>query len=413
MAGSEAIAAVSRTLESLLEDRMDISSIQEADPARTLIVTFEPLDIVSAGTNGSDVRVNLFLYRVAENEHLKNQEIPGRGQRGIYGHPPLSLDLHYLMTTNYAGDEEEGDTDLAAQQILGEAMRVFHDYAIIPPNLLRIGDGDEPILEEQLREEFERIKITLQPMTLDDLSKIWAAFPGANLRRSVAYHVSAIQIESQRERKYPRPVGVGEGSGPRVVAVPSSRPRISAIHVIRQGDPSDKEHTTPYARIGDTLVLLGRNLGEAHVDLGDATSLVAGKERGDRLEIEIPSGQLLLPGPVPVRVTCQVNVGDENDPDYRTGLVSNTAVFMLVPYIESLSHNEQAGTITIMGNLFFDEDRESLILVGDTAIRLETQPSAEGEVTIALPPLEPGDYTIRSRVGGAESIDDRVLVIEE
>ena len=117
-----AIAGVSRTLRTLLRDRMRIP----------VPVTLAPPDVTITAL--SDRRVNLYLFKVSENGHLKNQEIPGHGHPAQYGRPPLSLNLHYLLTT-HVGAETTEDADLQCQAMLGDAMRVLHDYATIPESL--------------------------------------------------------------------------------------------------------------------------------------------------------------------------------------------------------------------------------------------------------------------------------------
>ena len=72
----------------------------------------------------SDRRVNLYLFKVSENGHLKNQEIPGHGHPAQYGRPPLSLNLHYLLTT-HVGAETTEDADLQCQAMLGDAIICF------------------------------------------------------------------------------------------------------------------------------------------------------------------------------------------------------------------------------------------------------------------------------------------------
>ena len=70
MASFTAIAAVSRTLKTLLRDRM----------LTVATITLAPPDITVGGV--SDARVNLYLMQVIENAALKNQEIPGKGASG-------------------------------------------------------------------------------------------------------------------------------------------------------------------------------------------------------------------------------------------------------------------------------------------------------------------------------------------
>src|SRR5262249_61287562 len=98
--------------------------------------------------------------------------------------------------------------DLAANQIPGAAMRVLNDFAMLTPSLYEDDDPTRPhILDPSLLAEFERVKITLQPTSLEDFANLWTALPQANFRRSVTYEVSVVQIESQRPRRFPRLVG--------------------------------------------------------------------------------------------------------------------------------------------------------------------------------------------------------------
>jgi hypothetical protein len=78
----KAIAGVSSTLKTLLRDRM----------TETAEITLAPPDVQVDSMSGR--RLNLYLYHLSENPHLRNQEIPGEGNPGAFGHPPLSLDLY-------------------------------------------------------------------------------------------------------------------------------------------------------------------------------------------------------------------------------------------------------------------------------------------------------------------------------
>ena len=197
MASHTAIAAVSRSLRTLLLDRMVTGAA----------VTLAPPDVEVTGVNGA--RVNLYLMQAIENAALKNQEIPGQGHPAAYGHPPLSLDLRYLVTTHSAMENQE-EADLNAQTILGDAMRVMNDFgnridqlAIVNPVA---GTPGDPILHPDLTREFERLKVVLHPASLDDITKVWSAVSGTNFRRSVVYEVTVIQIETPAPRVQPQPV---------------------------------------------------------------------------------------------------------------------------------------------------------------------------------------------------------------
>ncbi len=400
MSSYRAIAGVSSTLSKLLKDRMQ-------DPVS---VTIAPPDVTLSEITGK--RLNLYLYHVTENGNLKNQEIPTHGYPGAYGHPPLSLDLHYLITA-YGGTETSADADLEAQQILGDAMRVLYDFPIVSehPTIVRseVGTVGNPILDVELLGEFEKIKVTHQPMTLEDLSKLWAAMPETNFRRSVAYQVSVVQIESARMKRYPLPVGEPKDAGPRVYALTFRSPRINEIRVIRQDDPEKNERPYPYARVGDTLVILGRNFVSEHtrVLLG-AVDVTAEIEDG-RIETVVPDIASLQPGAQPVQVVMDVMIGEP--PKSHLGFRSNHALFMLVPHVEALD-TSSPGELKISGSRLFSGELECLTLIGDTAVHSGAYTSSgDNEIAFDLPGLDSGDYLIRVRVGGAESLDDRVMSV--
>ena len=163
-----AIAGVTSTLRSLLRNRLQVSAI----------VTAAPPDVTVTGVTGR--RLNIYLYHLAENASLKNQQIPGLGHPGEYGRPPLSLNLHYLLTA-FGSSEDAPDADLQAQQVLADGMRVLHDFPVIPDDLHEDDDPLKPlILNPSLVGEFERVKITLSPTSLEEFSKLWMALPAAS-----------------------------------------------------------------------------------------------------------------------------------------------------------------------------------------------------------------------------------------
>lgn len=382
MADFDAIAGVSTTLQNLLRDRM----------AEAVPITIAPPD-VTVGDAG-DVRLNLYLYLVTENGFLKNQEIPGHGHPGTFGHPPLSLDLHYLLTA-HGGSDTGADADLRAQQILGDAMRVLHDFPIVTGNLhisrAQAGAVGAPILDDSLVEEFERIKITFQPMTLDDLSKIWTALPQANFRRSVAYLVNVVQIASQQPRRVPRLVGEPPSAGPRVVVTPFQSPQIHELRVRRPGDPANMERPLAYARIGDTVIIRGHNFASraTRVTLGsvDATAQITTL---DRIEVTVPDDPQLQPGAQAVQVVQEVMMGEP--PTLHRGFHSNLAVFMLAPQITGLvlDVNTIPRTLKIQGKRLFLDTLTGETIIGSVSIAKTAyrKPTAT-EIQVPLPDTLP------------------------
>jgi hypothetical protein len=435
MSNYQAIAGVSRTLRTLLLDRMEA-----AKPT----VTIAPPDLAVTSVSGR--RVNLFLYQISENGYLKNQEIPGQGNPGAYGHPPLCLELYYLMTVL---DPEESeitqDSDGMAQELLGDAMRVLHDHAIVSEDL-RItragmaGVGD-PILDSSLRGEFERIKITFQPVSLEDLSKIWTALPKVSFRRSVAYQVSVVQIESRRTRRLPMPVETR-----RIHVTTLRRPEVTALY--RTPGPGEP--------IGDgrikldqevTIEGLGFAAPKTWVRLGGLEPIRVTPETDTRIKMAVPDSQYpidddhdvtrpippqrqLQPGPQIVEVLTEwptevVRGGLDNGTVVadRKALRSNQAVFMLVPEISSITptSGQVSRLLTVTGRRLYRDRVTSFVLVSDAAIEVRkpgptdpwaapTTTSVEVPLTLlatAVPPPPPGGqaYPVRVLVNGAQSME--------
>ena len=406
MTDFQGIGAVTATLRTLLQDRAEVP----ADVAPVVFSVGPPRSEASDGTP-EKARVNLFLYRVTENGSLKNQELPGRAGSNGYGHPPLSVDLHYLVTAygSTALDDDFVD-ETRGHVLLGSAMRVLHDYAVVREDLVTVrAPAGQPILDAALIGEFEDLKLTLDPISLEDLSKVWTALT-LPFRASAAYRVTVVQIESRRPVRSAKPVGEPPDAGPTVLAVPIRRPRIEALAVRRPGDAPDLDRPLAYARIGDTLVIRGSGLAGAgtRVLIGsiDATDAIA-KPAEDRLELLLPDDPALGPGALRVQVRVAT-------PGLATPLVaSNAAVFVLVPRVETVVFRTGPKRLRVTGSRLFAADRESVAILGDRLVASAAfTTSRPDEIAFRLPAgVTAGDYSLRVRVGGAESIDDGAVTV--
>ena len=177
---STAIRDVGETLVSLLRD--NLSGLVQ-NPAEEIVL----LPPAEAKTGG--VRLTLFLYSIAPAVELRNElEIPGlrTGDEAV----SAPLDLYYLLTA-FAPPEGTNPTErtLESHHMLGEAMRVFFDNGTLTGSVLK---GDLPRDEE--------LRLTLQPMTVEDLTRIWSVFPESVLHASVSYLVTPVRLRSTRTR---------------------------------------------------------------------------------------------------------------------------------------------------------------------------------------------------------------------
>jgi hypothetical protein len=390
MSDFQAIAGVSATLRTLLRDRIEVP------PAVTGVTTVEvTVGVPQTGATPmppglETARANLYLYRVSENGNLKNQEIPGHGHPAAYGRPPLSLDLYYLLTA-YGTTKASNPLffeEILAHYVLGGAMRVLHDYPMITEQLATVRPPiGETILHPSLRGEFERVKLSLDPVSLEDVTKVWTALE-LPYRVSAGYKVTVVQIESRRTRLVPRPVGEPTPAGPRVFVVPVQRPQIDELRVRRASDPPGTERAVPYARIGDTLILRGGGFsGESvRVRIG-ALDIPVVPLSDDRIEltlpdatigsVPIPADRRLEPGPQTVSVTVGVS-------GFSTvGFPSNQAAFMLVPLIAAATAAPR--TLNILGQRLYSPRLTGETLVGRAlASKADYITPQQGNITVSL-----------------------------
>lgn len=168
------VGDIGETLKKLLEDDPWTGIAPKPE------VTFKsPKEIKDDG--GSTNKVSLFLYQIHENPHLRNEE-PLRVSDSQLRTPPQVLDLLYLVTP-YSDDKTQ------EKYILGKVMQIFYDNATLSGTAL----------QGVLAGSDEEIKLLLNAISLDDLTKIWSAFQDVAYRLSVAYLVTPVRIDSTRE----------------------------------------------------------------------------------------------------------------------------------------------------------------------------------------------------------------------
>src|SRR5215211_3232345 len=100
MSSHEVISAVSISLRDILWERYaNDPAVAPLFPSQAASIVFDnPTETVRQGVG----RLSLWLYQVAENEHLKNQApmrlAPGAAGDAADAMTPLAMDLYYLVT---------------------------------------------------------------------------------------------------------------------------------------------------------------------------------------------------------------------------------------------------------------------------------------------------------------------------
>lgn len=258
MSSPLAIAGVTQILRDLLNEGM-INNEVAADVGAAVAVRALPPDRLESVATPESPLINLFLHRVTRNIGWSNVQLPSRAPDGRpLSHPPAAFDLHYLLTA-YGFEELHGEI------LLGYALQLLHEHPVIgraeiqqalapPPT---IGGGLPPALQALdrtgLADQLEQLKITPDPLSTEEMSKIWTALQ-THYRPSTGFQVTVVLIESARPTRSALPVlTVGPtGRGPSVV--PELTPPLPQITGL------ELPGRQPSARLGETLSVRGRHL---------------------------------------------------------------------------------------------------------------------------------------------------------
>jgi hypothetical protein len=238
MSNSLAIAAITATLRNLIK-----TGIGSEVPGAT--VTTQPPDEVKIPGN----LINIFLYQTTINGAWRNRDMPRQIKPGETGPPPLALNLFYLLTAYGKNDASPELPDLTSHRLLGRAMRVLHDHPVLSGAEIK-----SALSGNDLADQIEHVRITQQPVSLDDMSKLWMTFQ-SKYRISTAYQVAVVLIESQRASTTPLPV-LTRGEKDRGVDAQANLlppyPTLTEIVL-----PTKTQSTT---QPGDTVTLRGHHL---------------------------------------------------------------------------------------------------------------------------------------------------------
>lgn len=265
MSSPLAIAAVTAVLKDLLDNAMIDHSVSSAIGAPVVVTALAP-DRIKLDTS-ERAQLNLFLYHLAPNAAYRNTDLPSRNERGErIRNPMLALDLWYMLTAY-----EQNDFD--AEILLGYGMQRIHETPILTRDAIRrtlaaispvTGTGILPAPFDtrpasDLADQFESVRITWQPLSVEEMSKLWSAFQ-INYRPSVAYQVTVVLIDSLLPARSPLPVltrgeaNLATGTDQGVVAQANL---LSPLPLLQLAIPPNRQTV---ARMGDVLTLTGTQL---------------------------------------------------------------------------------------------------------------------------------------------------------
>lgn len=388
MSAPTAIATVTAVLQHMLTQATSGADVSTKPPS-------------AARNGGNGNQLNLFLYATHINPAFNNMPLPGQVRNGESAAPPLPLVLHYLLTAYGANDD-----DIAGQTLLGQAMSALHDHP-----LLGTADIEGIVPDSALQRQIERLRITPEVLSLDDMSKLWSSFQ-TEYRLSTGYQISVLLIDSSRAASAALPVlRRGEQDrGTRVSA--TAGPSLSGLRF-----PNEK----PAAQLGDAVAILGEQLSGDnltarfhHPSLADPIVLALEAERSaNELQVLLPDqgddpavGAAWPAGFYTVNLVLQ-----------RSGLpewTTNALAMPLAPRITGISPAAApAGDVVLTVECLpqVRPEQRVLLIFGDRTfapdpIALPGDPSVPSSLTfqVAGAAARPEPYVLRLRVDGVDSI---------
>lgn len=408
MSNALAIATVTQTLVNRVTASLPASLVNGPQ-----VTTLRPDD---SSLQGAEVtpRVNIFLYQVTPNAALRNADLPTRRPDGSrIQRPQLALDLHYLLT--FYGN----DSNLEHQRLLGAVARYLHAYPILSRSdiaaveLLQDSSNSNVLyLASQLSQQSELVRFTPINFSLDDISKLWAAFPTVDFVLSMGYMASVVLLETDDVPPGPALPVLKR----RVQAVPFSLSSITSVNpqsVVLSASPP-----TSIDLIGQGL---STNSTAAFTTPGNSDPILTSVGPGATLQLMpvlLPAG--LRPGGNSVQLMQTAASPPGSPPSSSVLSMSNSMTFVILPAIVSLSPASPPGSIqAVVFPPVASNQQVSLILnqrSGSLSYTLPSQPHPADTDTFTFSTIFPdpllsggtstvpsGVYLARIQVDSADS----------
>lgn len=347
--------------------------------------------------------VNIYLYRSSIDPIRRNEELPARRDDGtLRVRPAVATSLHYLLTFHGKDDE------LIPQRLMGAVLAALHTRPIITHAL--IADvtteasqplGMHPYLAfNDLGDADELVRVSPDPMSLDELSKLWSIFFQSPYQLSATYLASAVLLEETLETPVPAP--------------PVTVPQLTVRGLLRPTILSARNAADPRTPVfsDSSLRIEGSGLR------GDRTRVRIGPVElapndadvtATSVQVELAPATGLRAGLQPVTVAHQWLVGDPGQP--RGGETSNIVGVIVAPRVTATA---AAGQLTLASDLSIGPRQQvSVTLLARTtgaparSIDVPERAADATSVTVALPAasidLPAGPYGVSIAVDGAQS----------
>src|SRR5271166_3242991 len=355
MSNSQAIAAVTATLHSILQHGVPV-----------------PHDL-------SDATVTILPLDKARAANTHNQ-----------------LNLYYLLT---AFGRDDDALQPFGHELLGKAMSILHDHPVLSADDIRAATSTLSPASD-LDQQIEHVRLTFQPLSIDELSKLWTGF-GMQYRLSAAYEAAVALIESTRATRTPLPVLTrGDQKDRGIDSSPDLTPPVPTLQAVT---PPNQQ---PSARLNDVVALTGVNFDGTNIrvqfghPLWTAPVEVPPQAGGTATALTVQIQPAVWPAGF---YTVAVLVRRPGETFRRT---TNALALALAPSITIAPASAPAGTIVYTVTVapqVWPTQRASLML-GDNEFLADPHAAQTPTLTFSATGLVAGDYWVRLRVDGVDSL---------
>jgi hypothetical protein len=354
--------------------------------------------------NRSDVKrqtagVNIYMYRTSVDPIWRNQELPARRDDGtLQAKPKAAASLHYLLTFHGKDDE------LIPQRLLGATLAALHTRPVITRTLIDkvIAEATETppshayLATSDLADADEVVRVSPDPLDLDELSKLWSVFFQSPYQLSATYVASAVLVEELDGTVLPSP--------------PVLEPQLTVRGLLKPTIVSARNAADARAPVVSDSVLGIEGSGLR----GDQTLVRIGSEEltptqqdtsATSVRVGLGAATGLRAGLQPVLIAHRWLVGDPAQP--RGGEISNAVGVFVSPRITA---SVASGDLTVESDLEVGVRQQAsvslLVPATGVTVRVLDVPERSADTTTLTVPLvgvPPGQCGVTLHVDGAQS----------
>ncbi|MCP5104641.1 MAG: DUF4255 domain-containing protein [bacterium] len=429
------LSLVTKTLINLLREYLIASPVGTWTELSPPPITQRPPDKVTE----EDV-LCLYLYHISEDTRYKNLPAPGNDAPPIR-YVPMGLNLYYQLSAHSPYGETD-DLD-QPQLMMGIALKAFHDYPFIDDST-QVNLQD--ILEGDLREAGNKLRIVLQPIAHNEAVSYWNN-GSSSPRLSAYYQVSIVLLEPEETASRAGRV-LEYGVHTFIQGAPRLDFSQNVLKFTIPGEPVPREIKLRPAQVpvGDRVSFSGTGF------TGDSVSLLLKNNRwddpvsgltfnpleldpawavavsGDKVEavvqekviLDNPPEIAILPGiySALVKVIRRSTLRDGSTRDFEH--LSNECPFTVTPRIDDINPLvvDVTDVVTVDGYIFEhgdlpDSTSTVQVYLGENRLTLKTTGTLNAGEFKIVNPLQlqfmlradsaPGLYPVRIFVNGAES----------